>query len=126
MLYHNIMPCPCMMRQMEIEKNKEKKKSRKSQKPKKSRKSRKPKKQKKSQTLKGGKTKKNDLKKCKGDVLLDKKKVKYCVGKCPHAQGTVRFTPDEKFLCNRHGALFAKTGEVLRGPATSPLYVIKI
>lgn len=106
-----------MMRQMEIEKLKEKKKSRKS------RKSRKPKK---SQKLKGGKTKKNKLKQCNGDMLLDKKKVKYCVGKCPHAQGTVRFTPDEKFLCNRHGALFAKSGKVLRGPATSPLYVRKI
>lgn len=103
-----------MMRQMEIDKNKVKKKSRKS------------KKQRKSRKLKGGKTKKNKLKKCNGDVLLDKKKVKYCVGKCPHAQGTVRFTPDEKFLCNRHGALFAKTGAVLRGPATSPLYVRKI
>ena len=117
MLYHSIMPCACMMRQMEIENINKQRKSRKPRKPRKSRKSRK---------LKGGKTKKKDLKKCNGDILINKKGKRYCVGKCPHAQGTIRFTPDDKFICNRHAALFAISGKVLRGPATSDLYVRKI
>jgi nitrite reductase/ring-hydroxylating ferredoxin subunit len=85
-------------------------------------------KSKKMKKLSGGKTKKNSLKKCAGDLLVDKKnKVKYCVGRCPHAQGQVRLFLDlDKFVCNMHGSEFSKTGTVLKGPATSPLHVRKI
>lgn len=92
------MPCPCMKKLMKSKKYKKNLKKR------------------------GGKNKKS-LKKCNGDLLYNKKnKKKYCVGLCPHAQGHVRLG-NNKFICNRHGAEFTMEGEVLLGPAISPLYV---
>lgn len=74
---------------------------------------------------KGGKNKKS-LKKCSGDIIKDvKNKKKYCVGLCPHAQGHVMLSGNI-FICNRHGAQFDKKGNVLKGPAISPLHVRQI
>ena len=115
------MPCPCMMKYME--QSRKIKKSSKSRKPTKSRKLKKSRKM-----SKGGKNSKKNLNTCAGDLLLDKKnKIKYCVGRCPHAQGQVRLGPNlNKFICNRHGAEFSTNGNVLKGPATSQLHVRKI
>ena len=74
---------------------------------------------------KGGKNKKS-LKKCSGDIILDRRnKKKYCVGLCPHAQGHVMLSGD-KFICNRHGAEFTLQGQPKKGPANSPLHVRQI
>ena len=79
----------------------------------------------KNKNKKGGKNKKS-LKKCSGDIIKDSKnKKKYCVGLCPHAQGHVNLFGN-KFICSRHGAQFDIKGNVLKGPAISPLHVRQI